>query len=210
MRYLAGFTPAGVRVFGRPPRYVFLERRPHRGPLPKQAPLLFYLSLLFVFLGLTRRAHAHGSLASHCHSLRLEVVEIYAACAQLGLVCVPIWSELSVRELSMILRETAPRLLICSEALCPKADAARRELPFDLTTMALGSRQPLGKLSYEATVKDAASASGGDWTKIHARRNPNLNPAVIPTLLTIPGKRRLDSTRPGWSYTVPAAPRCEE
>jgi len=42
---------------------------------------------------------------------RLEVLEIYAACAQLGVICVPIWSELSVSDITLILRDTEPRLV---------------------------------------------------------------------------------------------------
>jgi len=101
---------------------------------------------------------------------RLEVLEIYAACAQLGVICVPIWSELSVSDITLILRDTEPRLVITSPQLCRKVDLARRELPYDVTTMALGSRQPLGKMSFEALIKDAAQAYQGDWTKVIARR----------------------------------------
>ena len=140
--------------------------------------------------GLLEMCFAKGDRVAVHSPNRLEVIEVYVACAQLGLICVPIWSELSTSEMTQILRETQPRLLITAPQLCQKVtslqlhgirylsdrsavfqvDVARRELPFDLSTMSFGSRQPLGKLSYEATIRDATISSNSDWAMVYARK----------------------------------------
>jgi acyl-CoA synthetase (AMP-forming)/AMP-acid ligase II len=96
-------------------------------------------------------------LAYNC----VEWLEIYAATAKAGLVCVPINFRLTVPEIRYIIENCEARALIVQDALADRAEALRDVLS-DGTIIQFGSGPcPAGWRDYEGLIATAAASEPG-------------------------------------------------
>ena len=103
---------------------------------------------------LAARGLAHGGRVAVLSETRPQYVEIYAACAALGVTVVALNIRLHPEELLYCLDKGRPALLIASGPLAPAAAAIRDRADYVRDWIALEAAE--GWLSYEALINEAS------------------------------------------------------
>lgn len=118
--------------------------------------------------GFMQKGIKHGDRIAYLGLNSTDTIEILCATQRIGAVYVPLNFRLTADELSYIIGDAEPKLLICDQEFLPVAQAVQAQLPWlrSIITACNGVHSEYEALLSDDTVQESAGVNGDDCAMI--------------------------------------------